>query len=312
MNRVAFLVREALVNLRRNLLVVIGSILAVFISLGLAFGALAANELLRINTLAWQEGVHIIAFLHDPGDGVSADAHQVLINDVATWEEVADLHYVDKAGAWQEYQEIFANRPDMLETIQNPAILPASIRIELRDIEEYQTVEFRLLQQPQIVDEVDSFGQQLEQVAAIRRVLGFLGIGMAAVLGAAAVILIANTIALAIYARRDEVSIMKLVGASNWFVRVPFLLEGLIEGVVGASLAVFSVWVAAGNLAEAGGAIPFINLQIPGTFFLRWGVVFLLFGAAAGVLGSMLGLSRYLREADGGRLVEPRRALEPV
>lgn len=314
MSRVAFLLREALVNLRRNILVVAGAVLAVFISLGLAFAALAVNELVRVNTVAWQEGVHVIAFLNDAGrDGVGADAHQTLLTEVREWDEVANAFYIDKNAAYQEYQQIFANDPDMLEILENPAVLPASIRIELADIDQYEQVEFQLRQQPQIVRSISSAAQEIEQISAVSRVLNFLGIGLAIVLGASAVILIANTIRLAIYARRDEVSIMKLVGASNWFIRVPFLLEGLIEGLVGAALAVFSIWVAARNLAGAGVGIPLINLQIPGDFFLRWGVVFLLFGAAAGVLGSMLGLSRYLREADGSaRPAGARRTLEPA
>jgi cell division transport system permease protein len=314
MSRVGFLVREALVNLRRNLLVVTGAVLAVFISLGLAFAALAVNELVRINTVAWQEGVHVIAFLNDAGrDGVAANAHQTLLTEVQGWDEVANAYYIDKSAAFEEYQQIFANDPDMLEILENPTVLPASIRIELADIDQYEQVEFQLRQQPQIVRNISSAAQEIEQISAVSRVLNFLGIGLAIVLGGSAVILIANTIRLAIYARRDEVSIMKLVGASNWFIRVPFLLEGLIEGLVGAALAVFSIWVAARNLAGAGVGIPLINLQIPGDFFLRWGVVFLLFGAAAGVLGSMLGLSRYLREADGSaRPTGARRALEPV
>lgn len=314
MSKIAFLVREALVNLRRNILVVTGAILAVFISLGLAFGALAVNELVRINTLAWQEGVHVIVWLNDAGrDGVPADAHQALRSEVENWDEVERAIYVDKTAAYEEFQEIFANDPDMLEALENPAALPTSIRIELNDIDLYQSVELRLQQQPQLVRSISSAAQEIEQISAVSRVLNFLGIGLAIVLGASAVILIANTIRLAIYARRDEVSIMKLVGASNWFIRVPFLLEGLIEGLVGAALAVFSVWVAARNLAGAAEGIRLINLQIPNPFFLRWGVVFLLFGAAAGVLGSILGLSRYLRDADGGaRPAGARRTLEPV
>jgi cell division transport system permease protein len=122
---------------------------------------------------------------------------------------------------------------------------------------------------------------------------------MAVVLGVAAVVLIANTIRLAIYARRDEVSIMKLVGASNWFIRVPFLLEGMIEGLVGAALAVFVVWLGATNLAEAGQSFALFRLDVGQQFFFRWGLMFLLFGAAAGVVGSMLGLSKYLRDAEG-------------
>lgn len=313
MSRVAFLVREALVNLRRNILVVTGAVLAVFISLGLAFGALAVNELVRLNTVAWQEGVHVIVWLNDAGrDGVPADAHEALLTEVQDWDEVASAYYVDKSAAYEEYLEIFGNDPDMIEALENPAVLPTSIRIELSDIDLYQTVEFRLQQQPQLVQKISSAAQEIEQISAVSSVLNFLGIGLSIVLGASAVILIANTIRLAIYARRDEVSIMKLVGASNWFIRVPFLLEGLIEGLVGASLAVFAVWVAGQNLAGAAEGIQLVNLQIPNAFFLRWGVVFLLFGAAAGVIGSLLGLSRYLREADGGRPAGARRALEPV
>lgn len=313
MSRVAFLVREALVNLRRNILVVTGAVLAVFISLGLAFGALAVNELVRLNTVAWQEGVHVIVWLNDAGrDGVPGDAHEALLTEVQDWDEVANAYYVDKSAAYEEYLEIFGNDPDMIEALENPAVLPTSIRIELSDIDLYQTVEFRLQQQPQLVQKISSAAQEIEQISAVSSVLNFLGIGLSIVLGASAVILIANTIRLAIYARRDEVSIMKLVGASNWFIRVPFLLEGLIEGLVGASLAVFAVWVAGQNLAGAAEGIQLVNLQIPNAFFLRWGVVFLLFGAAAGVIGSLLGLSRYLREADGGRPAGARRALEPV
>ncbi|MGA8040095.1 MAG: FtsX-like permease family protein, partial [Acidimicrobiia bacterium] len=109
----------------------------------------------------------------------------------------------------------------------------------------------------------------------------------------------ANTIRLAIYARRDEVEIMKLVGASNWYIRIPFLLEGLIEGVLGAAFAVFAVWLGSTRLADAGSGFALVRLDIGNEFFLRWGILFLIFGAAAGVIGSLLGLSRYLREADG-------------
>ena len=312
MNRLSFLAREALINLRRNLLVVLGAILAVFISLSLAFGALVVNELLRINTLAWQDGTHIIAFLYDEGqDGVAAGAHAALLGEVSGWEEVANVRYFDKAAAWSEYQEMFADRPEQLNI--DPSVLPASIRIELTDIDLYQDVQFRLASQSQLIRRVATFGEQIEQLSSLSSVLNLLGLGLALVLGASAVILIANTIRMAIYARRDEVSIMKLVGASNWFIRVPFILEGMIEGLIGAGLAVATVWVAFRNLRTIGDSIEIISFGIPNRFFLIWGIVILLFGAAAGVLGSVLGLSRYLRDEDGGRpAMVDRRVLEPT
>ncbi len=301
MSRFFFLLREAFVNLKRNFLVVAGAILAVFISLFLAFAALVVNELLRINTLAWQEGVHVIAFLKDEGsNGVPAGAHQALLDEVLTWEEVKQpdgAFYLDKAQAWEEYQEIFAGQEELLGI--DPTILPASVRIELETIEVHQSVKFKLEQHQQVVLRVNTAAQQIEQLQNLSGVLNVLGIGMAVVLGLSAVVLIANTIRLAIYARRDEVEIMKLVGASNWYIRIPFLLEGLIEGVVGAAFAVFTVWLGASTVARAGAGFALFRLDVSNDFIFRWGILLLLFGAAAGVIGSLLGLSRYLREADG-------------
>jgi cell division transport system permease protein len=298
MSRVLFLLREAMVSLRRNMLVVAGAILAVFISLTLALGALVVNEILRINTIAWQEGVHVIAFLNDEErSGVTVGAHTEMLAEVQSWDEVKDAFYFDKTRAWAEYQELFAGQPELLQI--DPTILPASIRIELNDIDMHQSVRFRLEQRTGVVRQVATAAESIEQLQNLSGVLNVLGLGMAIVLGVAAVVLIANTIRLAIYARRDEVSIMKLVGASNWFIRVPFLLEGMIEGLVGAGLAVFVVWLGTTNLAEAGQTFALFRLDVSQQFFFRWGLLFLVFGAAAGIVGSMLGLSKYLRDADG-------------
>lgn len=298
MSRFFFLVKEALTNLRRNALVVAGAVLAVFISLSLAFGALVVNEVLRVNTIAWQDGVHVIAFLNDEGTaGVPPGSHQTLIGAVETWDEVERVDYYDKNDAWIEYQQIFEGQDDLLDI--DPTILPASVRIELVEIEFHQSVQFRLEQQTPVVRQVNTAAEEIEQLENLSSVLNVLGLGMAIVLGMSAVVLIANTIRLAIYARRDEVAVMKLVGASNWFIRVPFLLEGMIEGMLGAALAVFTVWLGSSRLAEATQSFALFRLDVANQFFFRWGLLFLLFGAAAGVIGSLLGLSRYLRDAEG-------------
>jgi cell division transport system permease protein len=297
-SRILFLIREAFISLRRNLLIVVGAILAVFISLTLAFGALVVNEILRINTLAWQEGVHVIAFLNDAGEnGVPSNAHEVLLEDVRGWDEVDQAKYVSKAEAWIEYQELFAGQEELLDI--DPTILPASVRIELVDIALHNSVKFRLNQQIQVVRQVTTAADSIEQLQNLSSVLNILGLGLAIALGLSAVVLIANTIRLAIYARREEVAIMKLVGASNWFIRVPFLLEGMIEGVAGATLAVFTVWLGSTSLARAGEGFALFRLDVGQEWFLRWGLLFMAFGAVAGVVGSLMGLSRYLRDADG-------------
>ena len=133
MTRVAFLVREALVNLRRNALVVSGAVLAVFISLALAFGAIVLNELVRVNTLAWQQGTHVIAWLKDEAAGGLPPDQQVdFAREIETWEFVkAPVVYADKSQAFQEFQQLFGeSRPELVQQI-DPTVLPASIRIIL-------------------------------------------------------------------------------------------------------------------------------------------------------------------------------------
>jgi len=310
-SRFIFLIREALINLRRNLLVVAGAVLAVFISLSLAFSALVANEVFSGWIAGWQEGVHVIAFLKDAGvNGVPENAHDQLLAEVQGWEEVELATYVDKNQAWIEYQELFAGQDELLGI--DPTILPASIRIELVAPELHQSVRFKLEAEQQVVLRVTTAAESIEQLQNLSNVFRVLGIGLAVVLGLAAVVLIANTIRLAIFARRDEVEIMRLVGASNWYIRVPFLLEGMIEGLLGAAAAVFVVWLAATRLSDAFSGFGLFRFEVSSEFFLRWGLLFLLFGVLAGVIGSMLGLSRHLRESEGVGSEVPTGMLERV
>ncbi len=293
MSRFLYLLRDALVNLRRNALVVSGAVLAVLVSMSLALGALMVNELVRVNLIQWQEGTHVIVFLKDEQAGVTRSAQRALLEEIDGWPQVESTEFYDKSDALEEFRQIFAEQPALLEEI-DPALLPASIRIRLHDIADYRQVEFQLAGEAP-VRRVRSLGERIDELSAVSNVLNGLGLVASLVLGVSAVVLIANTIRMAIYARRDEVSIMKLVGAGNWFIRVPFVLEGLIEGVVGAGLAVLAVWLASDRLASVEQSVEIVRLSLPTDFFLRWGLLFVLFGAAAGVLGSLLGLRRFIR-----------------
>ncbi len=275
------------------MLVVSGAVLAVLVSMSLALGALMVNELVRVNLIQWQEGTHVIVFLKDEQAGVTRSAQRALLEEIDGWPQVESTEFYDKTDALEEFRQIFAEQPALLEEI-DPALLPASIRIRLHDIADYRQVEFQLAGEAP-VRRVRSLGERIDELSAVSNVLNGLGLVASLVLGVSAVVLIANTIRMAIYARRDEVSIMKLVGAGNWFIRVPFVLEGLIEGVIGAGLAVLAVWLASDRLASVEQSVEIVRLSLPTDFFLRWGLLFVLFGAAAGVLGSLLGLRRFIR-----------------
>lgn len=291
--RMQYVLTEVFNNVRRNALVVLGAILAVFISLFLVFGTLIFGEIARINTLQWAQDVRVIAFLQD-----NVANEEQLQAEIDSWPEVEEVFYVSKAEAYQEALILFAGEPALVDVIQeDPQTVPASLRIKPFEIGEYDAVVNRL-RTLSGVEEVASADKAVDQIAGIRDTLRVFSLALAIALGLAAIALIANTIHMAIYARREELEIMKLVGASNWFVRTPFVLEGLLEGLLGAAVA-FGVVVGLYRLGlNSLESLPdWLNLEIAGSFLIRWGMVVLLFGSLVGIIGSTLSLSihRYVR-----------------
>lgn len=291
--RIAYVLNEAFNNIRRNGLVVLGAVLAVFVSLFLTFGTLIFGEIARANTEQWQEDVRVIGFLRNDFrdvDGLSAE--------ISGWAEVDEVIYFSPSEALDEAMRMFEDDQRMIDIIEeSPDIIPASLRVRPVDLNDYDTITQRLTNSPG-VSKVVSATDAVQQIAAIRDGLRVFFWVLALTLGIAAIALIANTIHMAIYARREELEIMHLVGASNWFVRTPFIIEGIVEGVVGSALAVgLGAWLY--NLAENRLAdLPeFINLNVDGSFLWQWGLLIIGFGAIVGIIGSGISLAvhKYVR-----------------
>jgi cell division transport system permease protein len=295
MTSLSYSMREAFTNISRNGLVVVGAVLAVFVSLTLTFGTLVIGEIVRINTVQWSEDVRVIAFLRDD---VSPSGITAIQDEMESWAEVDDVFFVSKQDGLEEARILLANQPATLRVIEeDPSIVPASLRIKPVDAEDYQTIVTRLEAMPGLL-RVRSADQAIDAMISLRDGLQVMFWFLAVALGVAAVALIANTIHMAIYSRREEIEIMNLVGASNWFVRTPFLLEGAIEGFIGAGLAVAVVVaglrLASNQLTE----LPdWINIGIRSDYLLQYGALVLIFGVIAGLVGSGLSLAvhKYLK-----------------
>jgi len=294
-SRLSYALREALTNIGRNGLVVLGAVLAVFISLTLTFGILVFGEIVQVNTAQWAQDVRVIAFL---SDGMRPTEITALEDEVRSWPEVNDVFFVSKADALEEAKTLLASNPAALRVItENPDLAPASIRIQPVDPRDYKSIVLQLQGIPGI-QRVASAGPAIDAMIAVRDGLRIMFWIAAATLTVAAVALIANTIHMAVYARREEIEIMRLVGASNWFVRTPFLIEGALEGLIGAVLAVSFVVVGHRLLVERLTDLPkWIDVAVPGNFLMQWGALVLLFGVLTGLVGSTLSLAvhRYLR-----------------
>ena len=278
----------------RNALVVLGAVLAVFISLFLVFGTLIFGEIASINAARWSEDVRVEAFLSD-----ELTRPDNLQTEISSWPGVAEVIYVSKPEAVQYAKEvIFADNPAVLELLEeDPSFIPASFRIRPVDLQDYDGIVAQLEAQP-LVEKVNSAGDAVNGLISLRDGLQVFSWALAIALGIAAIALIANTIHMAIYARREEIEIMKLVGASNWYVRVPFLLEGMLEGLIGGLLAV-AVGLGAYRIGfdQIQGTIRLIDLQVTSQFLLRWSLIIVLFGILVGAVGSAISLTvhRYIR-----------------
>lgn len=291
MNKLRYFVRETLISLRRNLLMTLAGILTVTVSLMLFGGILLFQQWVDHGTQRWKDGVEFEVFMVvDPTEQQVDDVRTELESDA----RVANFKYLDKEEAYEEFQRLFADKPDLVSETSAEA-LPPSFRVAPGDVEDTDDLKdaYALLPGVDAVIAADEAVRDLIDVTSFLR-WGF--ILLALVLLASALFLIVNTIRLATFARRREIEVMKLVGASNWFVRIPFMAEGLVQGAAGAGLAVggiFSLEWLFGRLENREGF--FEGFYVTTANAGRIGLIVLVLGCLIGVVGSSVGLRRFLR-----------------
>ncbi|MGH2786517.1 MAG: permease-like cell division protein FtsX [Actinomycetota bacterium] len=288
--RIGYFLSEAVTNFRRNLLMTIAAISTVAISLLLLGGVLILGHTINNMTDDWEREVEVQVFLRK---NVSTGEESAVRDDLSQMREVKGIDYVSKEEALEEFARDY---PDFAESLP-PGSLPASYKVELTDAKFAEEVAARIRGSGGV--ETVKFGgsvvKTLLQVNSLLRAVTFV---MSGILMVAAVALIANTIRLAIYARREEIGIMKLVGATNWFIRVPFMLEGVFAALLGAVVSIVVVIGIVKLLFTALGE-RFLFLQNPLSFSTGelMGVVLLLaaVGGAVGLAGSYMAVRRFLQ-----------------
>lgn len=236
-----YFLRETFNNLRRNVTLTIAAIVAVAVSLALFGSTLLLGQGVDNVSARWQDGIEVIAFLKADITEEQRDAIQASIEDNP---EVGDFDYVDREQSHAEAMRLFERNEAMRTKLEaSPELVPDSFRMRpaSSDINLMNSLGEQLAAEPgvlQVTDVTDS-------IKTVKGVSSFAGFGMTVigvVLLIAALLLILNTIRMAMFARRHEIEVMKLVGATNWFIRVPFMLEGIIQGLIGAGFALGAVF----------------------------------------------------------------------
>jgi cell division transport system permease protein len=275
--------REALTASRRApLLSALGVVTIAFslFAFGL-FGLVAINIRRALEQVS--ERVEVRAFLSD-----SADIEQVAaaMKDIGEFPEVLRVDYVSKENALERARKEMGEFADVFEAGVLPASVEVHLRPGMRSPAIVKTVADKI-KTYQFVDDVRYGEEWVEKLYRLRNIATVAGIALGVAFAAVAVIIIGATIRMTVLARAKEISIMRLVGATDMFIRLPFLIDGLVKGVLGGLLALLFVWIA--NRV--------VNEYFIETIFFNRELIFLgvVGGAVMGVLGSLVSVGRHLR-----------------
>ncbi len=288
--RFSYFFRETATGLRRNGLIAFAAVSSVFVSLFLLGAALLVGRQVGIIVDYSTAKVEVSVFLKDS----ITDPQIKHLDEVLTGiPEVASVEFESRDEAYARFKEIFANQPALVENVP-PDAMPQSFRVKLGDPEKFEVVAARLVGQPGI-DKVVDQREILKRLFAVTNVLQVGAFAAAVIMLISAAALIGNTVRMAVFARRKEIGIMKLVGATNWFIRWPFVIEGVFVGFMGGVLAVLLLTIAKETLVDPL-SDRFALLAAPETIDFKLLVVILLVACVAvSAAGSGLTLRKFLR-----------------
>lgn len=230
-----YAVRETGSNLARNVTITLASVLTVAVSLALVGASFMLRTGVGNATQRWQGGIEFVVFMRVDASQAQIDAVQ---RDLEESPDVSGLTFVDKDAAFEEFKVLFADTPEMVSSVE-AADLPPSFRVEPvdKDVAAVEALGSQFQDQPGVEDVVFA-SETIRLIQELSSGLTLAIFVVAGILLVAAGLLILNTIRMAMFARRREIEVMKLVGATNWFIRVPFMLEGLVQGLLGALIAI--------------------------------------------------------------------------
>ncbi|WP_298178018.1 permease-like cell division protein FtsX [Saccharomonospora sp.] len=265
--RASFVFSEVITGLRRNVTMTIAMILTTAISLGMFGGGLLFVRTIDKMQANFLDDVEVTVYLDDEvsstDSACSSQTCATLRQSLETNPAVESVVYENREQAYQRFQDIFEGQPDLLE-LARPESLPASLHVKLFDPERSDVIVQEYSEQ-EGVDHVNDQNKFLERFLDVLNA-GRNGTFIVALIAAlAAVLLIANTIQVSAFTRRTEVGIMRLVGATRWYTQLPFLLEAVVAGVLGAivgtgGLVALKYAVLDSILEKTGDVVPKIEL----------------------------------------------------
>ena len=285
-----FAIRSALAHCRRNKLMSTFSITTTSVMLLMLGSFLVVIASLNVTLRALETKIDVVAYLKDSADPAQVDN---LRDSLSRNADVASVAYVSKDLALTRMKQTLGDKAQLLAQVKgNP--LPASLEVQLKFASSAPGLA-QLLSREAVVEDVDYKRDIVDRLLAITNFLRVAGGVIVAGLGAIALFIIINTTRIAMYARRQEIEIMKLVGATDWFVRWPFIFEGMFLGLLGALITV--ALIAAGYqpmLARVSALLTFLPLAFDPDFLPKLLGLLFVAGILIGGAGSYISVRRFL------------------
>ena len=291
MGKFSYVLKNTLLNMRRTPLLVFATIIAVLVSSFLVFTTLSARSIVENNTVRWQNGVHVVVFLDDR---VTTTAHKQLQESLKSYPEVRTVDYFSKQEAEEEFKVLFKDQPELLSEVDYE-ILPSSLRINLNDPSNYKLIIERLEGNP-AVKEIRSSGEAIERLLSLTDTLVISASAFALLIGFAAFILIINTLRIAAFSKKKEIKIMRLVGASSTYIRLPFIFEAVIESLIGTSIAVGFGWAVIEYSKNSIVAESIFDIAISDDYLIFLTLSLLMFSLVFGLFASFVGIRKALND----------------
>ena len=291
MGKFSYVLKNTLLNMRRTPLLVFATIIAVLVSSFLVFTTLSARSIVENNTIRWQNGIHVVVFLDDR---VTTTAHKQLQESLESYPEVRTVDYFSKLEAQEEFKALFKDQPELLAEVDYE-ILPSSLRINLNDPSNYKLIIERLDGNP-AVKEIRTSGEAIERLLSLTDTLVISASAFAILIGFAAFILIINTLRLAAYAKKKEIKIMRLIGASSTYIRLPFIFEAVIESLIGTSIAVGFGWAVIEYSKNSVLAESIFDITISDDYLIFLTLSLLMFSLVFGLFASFVGIRKALND----------------
>jgi len=291
MNKFSYVIKNTFVNMKRSPLLVFATIIAILVSSFLVFTTLSARTIVENNTLRWQNGTHVVIFLDDR---VTTTAHKQLQTSIENYPEVRTVEYFTKSEAADEFKLLFKDQPELLSQV-NYEVLPSSLRVNLNDPSDYEFIIERT-QGNSAVKEIRTSGEAIDRLLGLTDTLVVTATAFAILIGFAAFILIINTMRLTAYSKLKEIKIMRLLGASATYIRLPFLIEAVIESLIGTSIAVGLGWGVIEYTKNSIISEGIFDINIADSYLINLTLLIILFSFVFGLVASFIGIRRALND----------------